>query len=106
MYIEWTDHALMKMIEKINEAGGYLLLKYDTDDCGCAVNGVTALWLIRELDDDFEKVETNGLAIYVERSKMIYFDEMMKIDFVSSANCFILKSPNEILNPRLNLYKK
>ena len=106
MYIEWTDQALTKITEKINGADGYLLLKYDTDDCGCAVNGVTALWLIRELDDDFKKVETNGLAIYVEKSKMIYLDEKMKIDFVPSANCFMLKSPNEILNPRLNLYKK
>ncbi|MFJ8256195.1 iron-sulfur cluster biosynthesis family protein [Peribacillus asahii] len=46
MYIEWTEKALTKVTEKMNGDSGYLLLKYDTDDCGCAVNGVTALWLV------------------------------------------------------------
>ena len=76
MYIEWTDHALTKINEKINGENGYLLLKYDTEGCGCLVDGVTALWLVDELDDDFEKVETNGLTIYVEKSKMIFLDEI------------------------------
>ncbi|MFJ8256196.1 iron-sulfur cluster biosynthesis family protein [Peribacillus asahii] len=51
-------------------------------------------------------MDTNGPTIYVEKSKMIYLDEVMKIDFVESANCFMLKSPNEILNPRLSFYRK
>ena len=42
MYIEWTDQALTKITEKINGANGYLLLKYDTDGCGCVVDGVTS----------------------------------------------------------------
>ena len=106
MYIEWTDQALTKITEKINSANGYLLLKYDTEGCGCLVDGVTALWLVDELDDDFEKVETNGLTIYVEKSKMIFLDEIMKIKFESTANCFMLTSPNQILNPRLSFYNK
>lgn len=106
MYIEWTEKALTKVTEKINGDSGYLLLKYDTDDCGCAVNGVIALWLVQELDADFEKIDTNGPTIYVEKSKMIYLDEVMKMDFVESANCFMLKSPNGILNPRLSFYRK
>lgn len=106
MYIEWTDQALTKIKEKINGANGYLLLKYDTDGCGCAVDGVTALWLVQELDKDFERVGTNSLPIYVETSKIHFFDELMKIKFISTANCFMLVSPNQTLNPRLSFYKK
>ena len=104
MHIEWTEQALTKITEKINGTNGYLLLKYDTDGCGCAVNGVTALWLVEELDKDVEKVETNGLAVYVEKSNMIFLDEKMNIDFVPTANCFMLKSPNQILNARLSFF--
>ena len=106
MYIEWTDQALTKITEKINSASGYLLLKYDTDGCGCVVDGVTALWLVQELDDDFVKVETNSLPIYVEKSKMYFLDDSMKIKFEPTANCFMLISPNQILNPRLSFYNK
>ena len=106
MYIEWTDQALTKITEKINGANGYLLLKYDTDGCGCVVDGVTALWLVQELDEDFERVETNSLPIYVEKSNMYFLDELMKIKFEPTANCFMLVSPNQTLNPRLSFYKK
>ena len=106
MYIEWTEEAFEKITEKINGANGYLLLKYDTDGCGCVVDGVTALWLVQELDEDFEKVESNSLPIYVEKSKMYFLDELMKIKFEPTANCFMLVSPNQIFNPRLSFYKK
>ncbi len=106
MYIEWTAAAVAKINEKIDVENGYLLLKYDTDGCGCAVDGVSALWLISELEDDFKKVETNGVAIYIEKSKMVFFDERMKVKFEPTVNSFMLTSPNQILNPRLSLYKK
>lgn len=106
MYIEWTNQALKKIIETINGENEYLLLKYNTDGCGCAVDGVTELWLVKELDDDFERVETNSLPIYVEKSKKVFLDELMKIKFMPKTNCFMLVSPSQILNPRLSFYKK
>lgn len=106
MYIEWTDQALTKITEKMNGAKGFLVLKYDTDGCGCAIDGVTALWLVRELEGDFKLVGTNNLPIYVEKSNMHFLDEVMKIKFMPTANCFMLVSPNQTLNPRLNFYKK
>ena len=60
MYIEWTAAAVAKINEKIDVENGYLLLKYDTDGCGCAVDGVSALWLIPELEDDFKKEKRMG----------------------------------------------
>ncbi|MFD6441426.1 iron-sulfur cluster biosynthesis family protein [Peribacillus sp. NPDC060186] len=106
MYIEWTERAADKIASKIQGQEGFLQLKYDTDGCGCVVSGVTALWLVNELDEGNERVETNGISLYVEKSKMIFLDEVMKIDFVPEANSFQLKSPNQILNPRMSYFNK
>ncbi|MDO7488218.1 iron-sulfur cluster biosynthesis family protein [Peribacillus sp. NPDC096622] len=106
MYIEWTETAAEKVAGKVQGQEGYLQLKYDTDGCGCVVSGVTALWWVNEPEEGTEKVETNGIPLYVEKSKMIFLDEVMKIDFVPEANSFQLKSPNQILNPRMSFFNK
>ncbi|MFJ7754818.1 iron-sulfur cluster biosynthesis family protein [Peribacillus muralis] len=106
MYIEWTERAAGKIADKLEGQKGHLQLKYDTDGCGCVVSGVTALWLVDEVEEGTEKVETNGIPLFVEKSKMIFLDETMKIDFVPEANSFQLKSPNQILNPRMSFFNK
>lgn len=107
MNITFTEKALEKITMKIQDKNGYIKLKYDTDGCGCAVSGVAVLWFVKELDwDDDQKVETNGYPVYVEKSKEVFFDEDMIIDFAESANCFQLKSMQQYLNPRMSFIIK
>ncbi|TDL77071.1 iron-sulfur cluster biosynthesis family protein [Rhodococcus qingshengii] len=98
MEIMITGAATEKLNERINGREGYLKLKYDTEDCGCAVNGVIALWFVPELDTDDITFETNGRNVYIEKSKTVFFDEKMTIDFSNASNTFQLKSPQQILN--------
>lgn len=98
MEIMITAAAAEKLNERINGREGYLKLKYDTEDCGCAVNGVIALWFVPELDADDITFETNGRNVYIEKSKTVFFDEKMTIDFSNASNTFQLKSPQQILN--------
>ncbi|MDP4083762.1 MAG: iron-sulfur cluster biosynthesis family protein [Bacillota bacterium] len=102
MEILITEAAAEKINEKIQTLNGYIKLKYDIEGCGCAVDGVSALWLVPELDGDDIAIETNDRPIYMEKSKTVFFDEQMKIDFSNTSNSFQLKSPNQILNGRLN----
>lgn len=102
MEIVITEAAIQKMNEKINGSNGYVKLKYDIEGCGCAVDGVFVLWLVDELDEDDIAIETNDRTIYMEKSKTVFFDEQMKIDFSDTANSFQLKSPYQILNGRLS----
>jgi uncharacterized protein YqkB len=101
-----TADAAKKINERIDGRDGYLKLKYDTDGCGCAVNGVVALWFIPKLDTDDVAIETNDRTVYAEKSKMVFFDEQMKIDFSQASNCFQLKSPQQILNGHMSLIIK
>lgn len=106
MEIMITSAAADKIKEKIAGCSGYLKLKYDTEGCGCAVDGVAALWFVPELDDDDIAIETNNQTIYVEKSKTIFFDEQMKVDFSDTTNSFQLKSPGQIFNGFMSLIIK
>ncbi|MFF2448704.1 iron-sulfur cluster biosynthesis family protein [Neobacillus sp. NPDC058068] len=106
MEITITEAAAKKINERTKGQEGYLKLKYDTDGCGCAVNGVVALWFVPEVEEDEIAIETNDKTVYLEKSKMVFFDEQMKIDFSQTTNCFQLKSPQQILNGHMSLIIK
>jgi uncharacterized protein YqkB len=106
MEITITAAAADKIAEKINGRTGFLKLKYDMEGCGCAVDGVAALWFVPEVEDTDIAIETNNQTLYVEKSKMVFFDEQMTIDFSESTQWFQLKSPQQILNGQLSLIIK
>ncbi|GHI01430.1 hypothetical protein AM1BK_49720 [Neobacillus kokaensis] len=64
------------------------------------------MWFTGELDEDDIEVKTNDRTVYVEKSKLVFFDEEMKIDFSGSTNSFQLKSPQQIINGRMNFVMK
>lgn len=104
MEIMFTEIAKERIAEKTADKQGYLKLKYDTEGCGCVVNGVPTLWFVHSLEEEDIEIHTNSMSIYIEKSKMIFFDDEMKIDFKPQFNCFQLKSPNQILNPRMSFF--
>ncbi|WP_078413675.1 iron-sulfur cluster biosynthesis family protein [Priestia abyssalis] len=107
MNITFTDKAMEKIQLKLSDSKGkQLKLKYDTEGCGCVVSGVSALWIVSEREEDDINISTNFQPLLMEKTKQVFFDEEMTIDFVKSANSFMLKSPNQILNPRMSLVDK
>lgn len=106
MEITITDIAAQKIDEYINGKTGFLKLKYDTEDCGCVMNGVIALWFVNELGNDDREVKTNKGNIFVEKSKEVFYDEELIIDFLESASSFQLKNKSQYLNPRMNFFNK
>ncbi|WP_040208233.1 iron-sulfur cluster biosynthesis family protein [Neobacillus jeddahensis] len=106
MEIHITEAAANKINERIEGREGFLKLKYDTDGCGCAVNGVVALWFVSELDHMDVEIQTNERPVYLEKSKLVFFDEQMKIDFSQATNWFQLKSPQQMLNGQMSLILK
>jgi uncharacterized protein YqkB len=107
MNITITEIAAQKITEKISGKQGFLKLKYDIEGCGCVVSGVPTLWLVNELDeDDDTAIETNEQTVYIEKSKAVFLDEELKIDFSKDSNTFQLKSVGQYLNPRMAFVDK
>lgn len=106
MEINITDRAAEKITEKKGAHEGFLKLKYDVEGCGCVMSGVTSLWLVDKIDEDDRPIDTAIGQIYVEKSKEVFLNDQMTIDFSPSSNSLQLKSPNEFLNPRMSFLNK
>ncbi|MBS2969517.1 iron-sulfur cluster biosynthesis family protein [Metabacillus sp. KIGAM252] len=107
MNVTFTEKAIERIAPSLSEnPEAHLKLKYDTEGCGCVVSGVAALWLVKETEEDDLKIETNFVPVYLEKTKLVFLDENMTVDFLESANTFALKSPSQMLNPRMSLVVK
>jgi uncharacterized protein YqkB len=107
MQVTFTKEAIEQITPKlVANKNRVLKLKYDTEGCGCVMSGVTVLWLVKESEEDDVKLETNAVPLFVEKTKMVFLEEQLTISFNQSANCFMLKSPSQILNPRMSLLVK
>jgi uncharacterized protein YqkB len=105
MQITITEAAEKKLVERTAGKPGAFKIKYDTEGC-CAVNGIPMLWFIETPDELDREIETNGLTMYIEKTKEIFFDEQMTIDYTPSKGCFQLKSRNQYFNPCMSLIDK
>ncbi|WP_456274144.1 iron-sulfur cluster biosynthesis family protein [Bacillus sp. AK031] len=102
MEITITTNALEVLKERIGDTEGFLKIKYDTEGCGCAVSGIPVLEYVEKKGDEDIEITTDSMPVLVEKSKQVFYDNIMKIDFSSSSNTFQLKSPSQILNGRMN----
>lgn len=101
-----TPEAAEKIKQKMDDQDLMLKLKYKTEGCGCVLSGVPTLELIeqRALEQDEIQIDTNSMPIIMEESKIIFFDEQLKIDFSNDAQSFRLVSPGQILNGRMSCH--
>ncbi|RKL68715.1 heme biosynthesis protein HemY [Salipaludibacillus neizhouensis] len=83
-----------------------LFIQYETDGCGCVVSGVSQLVELKEQDitDRELLIETTPLPFRVAIEKRVewIYDEKLIIDFSKNANMLQLKSPNQMINPRMS----
>jgi uncharacterized protein YqkB len=97
MELTITEKALSKIQEYNTQNNYYLLLRYDTVGCGCGVNGVPTIGLVKQKDDSQIEVKTHTMPTIVDKMQSVFFAENMKLDF--SGGTFRLSSPEGILNP-------
>ncbi|WP_181350013.1 iron-sulfur cluster biosynthesis family protein [Thalassobacillus sp. CUG 92003] len=74
-----------------------LRLDYDSEGCGCGVNGVPVVRWTRRTDEWDEPVDNPLFDVIVHRQEAVFFQPEMKLDFIN--NAFRLSSPQGILNP-------
>lgn len=97
MELTVTDKALEKLSELRKAEHNYLLLAYDTDGCGCGVNGMPTIRFKSNKDDSFQTVKCEEMDTIVHYQQKAFFAKEMKLDYNGAT--FRLSSPNEMLNP-------
>jgi uncharacterized protein YqkB len=103
MIIHWSEEAMRTIRERYGADATTWKLVYDTEGCGCAVNGVPALWAVDAAEPGSAEAESNGLRLLYEPKHAIFFDERMSITYLPDANSFRLASDSQIYTTRLAL---
>ncbi|OCA92689.1 iron-sulfur cluster biosynthesis family protein [Pseudobacillus wudalianchiensis] len=101
MNIHITEQAARKLADRLDE-DKHLKLYYDTEGCGCGVDGIPVLWITDQMSPDDIEIETNAMPVVVEKSQMMFYADQLTID-ASGSNYYRLSSPGEILNGRMNI---
>jgi len=97
MKLTITPEAEKQLNQLKNENDNYLLLWYDTEGCGCGVNGVPTIKFIQNKNNTYHEIETetNMLAL-IDGDQKVFFANDMKLD--SKKGVFRLSSNEGILN--------
>lgn len=104
MELTFTDQAISQLSLSIDPLKDkWLKLKYDIEGCGCVVNGVFILAIVNERTKEDQVIASNYHSVLIESRYAIFGDEEMTIDYLVKAGSFLLKSPNQILNPRMSV---
>lgn len=106
MNITFSDTAKQRLTPLVEQNNTLLKLVFDTEGCGCSVNGVPTLWLVNEANAEDVPAETNTIPLIYKAKDEIFFEENMKIDFQEGNKSYILKSNNQIYNAGMSLVDK
>ena len=103
MILEWSETALEEIAARYGQDARTWKLVSDSEGCGCAMNGVAALWLIEEPDTGDLQAGSNGVEVWYEKRHEVFFDERMRVSYDPSKRAFKLASDGQIYSNRLRL---
>jgi uncharacterized protein YqkB len=107
MQITFTEPALQQLEPYTNTVlDGILKLVYDTEGCGCAVNGIASLWLVAEPGPLDAEAESQPIRVLYNPRHEIFFEEHLIIDYQLKSKSYIIKSNSQIYNSGVVLADK
>jgi uncharacterized protein YqkB len=106
MHITFTEAAVRQIEKQLDGRPAVLKLVYDTEGCGCAVNGVPALWLAAEKADGDRMAAGTPYEVAYDPMHEIFFEDKLKVDYQPAGKSFILKSDNQIYSASMSLLDK
>ncbi|WP_404453279.1 iron-sulfur cluster biosynthesis family protein [Oceanobacillus kapialis] len=97
MELHITEAAKQELQNRGGKQNRYVVLWYDTEGCGCGVNGVPTVRFTDNFTDKYMEVESDGLPVLIQRQQATFFAESMTLTIVNGM--LRLTSPEGILNP-------
>ncbi|MFD0770424.1 iron-sulfur cluster biosynthesis family protein [Bacillus sp. CGMCC 1.60114] len=104
MNVTVTDAAYEKIKEMIPSETNYIKLFYDNEGCGCVMSGIIDLVAVSEKDERDVEISSNKFQFIADRTKLVFMDDNLTVDFQESGGNFQLKSPSQYYNPNMKLH--
>lgn len=97
MKLTMTEDAKSQVQYMQDEQRPLLRLFYDTEGCGCGVNGLPTVRLESEQRETDQLVDNEDFTVVIDNQQAVFFRKEMKLDF--KKGLFRLSSPEGVLNP-------
>lgn len=106
MRLHIAQTAVEQLVEPEAERRQLLKLVYDSEGCGCAVSGVPQLWRVDKAEADDMTISEGAVTVLAEKRHAVFFEDVIRLEYEPSRNCFVLKSDGQIYNSRLHVIDK
>lgn len=105
MRVTWSDQAIEAVRERFGSEPVVMKLFFDMDGCGCAVDGVTALWVIDEPEAGDVRAEggSDGIEMWYYQPHEIFWDKELRITYNPERRTFKLSSDGQTYSNRLSV---
>ena len=94
MYVTVTEAAYKKIMDTIPSEAKYIKLFYDNEGCGCVMS---------EKDERDVDIESSTMNFIADRTKLVFMDDKLTVDWHEGGGTFQLKSPSQFYNPNMKL---
>ncbi|WP_158630060.1 iron-sulfur cluster biosynthesis family protein [Cohnella sp. AR92] len=101
MIIEWSEAAVAALRARTGDSNSVWKLVSDSEGCGCAMNGVPALWQVDAPEKDDLQAVSVPIPLWYEPRHAIFFEERMRITYDERLRAFALASDGQIYTNRL-----
>jgi uncharacterized protein YqkB len=106
MTITPTQEAIDKLLHLFPTDPLTLKVVYDTEGCGCAVNGVVQLWRTDGITDGDVIGYDQAIRIVYAARQEVFFEDQLTLGYNKTDRAFGLKSKNQIYHPSLPIINK
>jgi len=106
LIIQWSEEAIQAVQTKFGTDAKVWKLVFDSEGCGCSVDGVAALWAITGPENGDLQADSNPLEVWYEKKHEVFFDPLMRISYLPAHRSFQLASDGQIYSNRLKLDDK
>lgn len=103
MRIEFTQAASDRLAEQLG-SGAKLKLIYDTEGCGCAVNGVPAMRAVSGPEPGDLLAEGGPYEVWYSPQQAVFFEDRLTIDVKEGKTGYTLRSDNQIYTTSMRIH--
>ncbi|MEX1029181.1 MAG: iron-sulfur cluster biosynthesis family protein [Paenibacillaceae bacterium] len=101
-----TQEALDKLLHMFPSEQPTIKIVYDTEGCGCAVNGVVQLWRTDGMSSEDEIGYDQDIRIVYAARQEVFFEDQLTLGYNKIGRAFELKSKSQIYNSSIPLIDK
>ena len=101
MKMEWSPEAVEQLRARFGAKLAGFRIVYDIDGCGCAVNGVPALWAVNEGEPGDAAAESGPFPLWHAPQQQVFFEEALRISYLPERRSFSLTSDSQTYTTRL-----